>query len=211
MASSIADIGQQVRRSFEVVRQAVQAVESTNGHVLGLSEAAERIGEIVQLINSIASQTNLLALNATIEAARAGEAGKGFAVVASEVKILSNQIAKATDDISAQIAGMQQATGAAVGAIRGVGQTVVTIDEIVGGIATGMEQQASATQEIARNVHQAALGTQEVATNIADVSAAAGDTSECAGRVLDAAERLDAEARELKQQVKGFIDRLRAS
>ena len=210
MSASIAEIGAQVRRSFDMVRGAVRAVEETNGHVVGLSDAAHRIGEIVGLINSIAAQTNLLALNATIEAARAGEAGKGFAVVASEVKNLANQTAKATEDIGTQIAAMQQVTGAAVTAIRGVGETVVGIDEIVGSIAGAMEQQAAATREITRNVQEAAAGTSDVSRTIATVSASAGETGTAAGEVLRAAELLDGQAVTLSREVKHFIGRLRA-
>ncbi len=210
MSASIAEIGAQVRRSFDMVRGAVRAVEETNGHVVGLSDAAHRIGEIVGLINSIAAQTNLLALNATIEAARAGEAGKGFAVVASEVKNLANQTAKATEDLGTQIAAMQQVTGAAVAAIRGVGETVVGIDEIVGSIAGAMEQQAAATGEITRNVQEAAAGTSEVSRTIATVSASAGETGSAAGEVLRAAELLDGQAVTLSREVKHFIGRLRA-
>jgi methyl-accepting chemotaxis protein len=209
MSASITEIGTQVRRSFEMVRGAVQAVEETNGHVIGLSDAATRIGEIVGLINSIAAQTNLLALNATIEAARAGEAGKGFAVVAQEVKNLANQTAKATEEIGSQITAMQQVTGAAVSAIKGVGSTVVTIDEIVGSIAGSMEQQAAATQEIARSVQEAASGTSEVSRNIAGVSASAGETGGAAGEVLRAAELLDSQAVTLNREVKNFIGHLR--
>ena len=209
MSSSIAEIGAQVRRSFEMVRQAVGAVERTNGHVVGLSEAAGKIGEIVGLINSIAAQTNLLALNATIEAARAGEAGRGFAVVAQEVKNLATQTASATEEIQAQVAGMQQVTGAAVGAIRGVGETVVGIDHIIGSIAGAMEQQAAATGAIARNVQEAAAGTGAVSHTIADVSAAAGETGAAAGEVLRAAELLDGQAVALNNEVKQFIGRLR--
>jgi methyl-accepting chemotaxis protein len=209
MSASISEIGSQVRRSFDMVRGAVRAVEETNGHVLGLSDAANRIGEIVGLINAIAAQTNLLALNATIEAARAGEAGKGFAVVANEVKSLATQTAKATEDIGAQITTMQQVTGAAVSAIKGVGDTVVSIDEIVGSIATSMEQQAAATQEITRNVQEAASGTTEVSQNITGVSTSAGETGVAAGEVLRAAELLDGQAVALNREVKDFIGRLR--
>ena len=209
MSASIAEIGTQVRRSFDMVRSAVTAVDETNGHVIGLSEAAGKIGEIVSLINSIAAQTNLLALNATIEAARAGEAGKGFAVVASEVKNLATQTAKATEDISTQIAGMQQVTGAAVTAIRGMGETVVAIDTIIGAIAASMEQQGAATQDIARHVQEAAAGTIEVNQNIAVVSTSAGQTGTAAGEVLQAAELLDGQAAKLNTEVKQFIGRLR--
>ena len=209
MSGSISVIGGQVRRSFDMVRDAVRAVEETNSHVVGLSAAAGKIGEIVGLINSIASQTNLLALNATIEAARAGEAGKGFAVVASEVKNLATQTAKATEDIQAQVGGMQTVTDAAVGAIRGVGTTVVAIDQIIGAIAQSMEQQGMATQEIARNVHEAAAGTADVSHTITDVSRSAGETGTAAGEVLRAAELLDGQAATLSTEVKQFIGRLR--
>ncbi|WP_448203999.1 methyl-accepting chemotaxis protein [Azospirillum sp. sgz302134] len=209
MSANIAEIGGQVRRSFDMARDAVRSVEETNGHVVGLSDAANRIGEIVGLINSIAAQTNLLALNATIEAARAGEAGKGFAVVASEVKNLATQTAKATEDISAQIAAMQQVTNAAVGAIKGVGDTVVSINEVVATISAAMEQQSAATHLIARNVQEAAAGTGEVSRNIAAVSDTAGETGAAAGEVLQAAERLDGQAATLGTEVKQFIGRLR--
>ena len=141
-----------------------------------MAEAAQKIGDVVKLINDIAGQTNLLALNATIEAARAGEAGKGFAVVASEVKSLANQTAKATEDISAQIKSIQSATGGAVQAIGGIGQTIGRISEIATTIASAVEEQGAATQEIARNVQQASAGTNEVSSNIVNVTQAATET-----------------------------------
>ncbi|HYD30695.1 MAG TPA: methyl-accepting chemotaxis protein [Azospirillaceae bacterium] len=207
--TSILSLTERARQSFDTVREAVTAVENTNSHVGGLSEAAGRIGEIVKLISDIASQTNLLALNATIEAARAGDAGKGFAVVASEVKNLASQTAKATEDIAAQIRGMQQATEAAVGAIQAVGGAVMAIDRTVGSIAEAMEEQSQATLEIARNVSEAATGTSEVSHNIQDVSEVAHETGAAATEVLQAAELLDGQATTLNNEMKSFIGRLR--
>jgi methyl-accepting chemotaxis protein len=179
--------------------------------VQGLSAAAAKIGDVVKLISDIASQTNLLALNATIEAARAGEAGKGFAVVASEVKSLASQTAKATDEISAQVAAMQGATTEAVQAIEGIGGTIGAINEIATAIALAVEQQGSATQEIARNVQEAAQGTGKVSSNIVGVNAAAGKTGAAASQVLVSAEQLSGQAASLRADVDRFLVNIRAA
>ncbi len=172
LSSSIMEIGRQVITSSQIARKAVDEAGATDATMQGLADNASRISVVVDLIQVIASQTNLLALNATIEAARAGEAGRGFAVVASEVKSLANQTAKATDEIRAQIAGMQQVTTSAVGAIRNIGQTIGEINEVTTAIAAAVEQQGAATREIARNIQHAAGGTSEVSSNIIGVSTA---------------------------------------
>ena len=210
LSGSIGEIGHQVGRSAAISREAVEEAERTNATVEGLSTAAQRIGDVVSLIQSIASQTNLLALNATIEAARAGEAGKGFAVVASEVKQLANQTAKATEDITQQITAIQAATTGAVEAIRNIGRTIAQVSDIAGAIAAAVEEQSAATQEIGRNVQQAAQGTQEVSDNITGVSRAAEEAGAAATQVLDAAGGLSRESGRLNQQVDAFIARVRA-
>ena len=177
----------------------------------GLASAAQKIGEVVAIINDVASQTNLLALNATIEAARAGEAGKGFAVVASEVKSLATQTAKATDEIRTQITAMQGVTQDAVQAIRGIGEIVVEMDGIAGAISAAVEQQRAATQEIARNVTQAATGAQSVAADISRVSEAAKSSDATAGEVLGVAKALSEQALALRGAVTGFVERVRAA
>jgi methyl-accepting chemotaxis protein len=180
LASSVAEIGRQVSKSTKIAGGAVEEANHTDATVQGLSQAAHNIGDVVKLISDIASQTNLLALNATIEAARAGDAGKGFAVVASEVKSLATQTAKATQEIAAQVATMQSATGQAVQAIHRIGATIVTISEITVAIAATVEEQGVATREIARNVHEAAQGTSQVSSNIGGVSQAAAETGTAA-------------------------------
>jgi methyl-accepting chemotaxis protein len=187
----------------------VDEANRTNDMVQSLSEAAGKIGQVVKLINAIASQTNLLALNATIEAARAGEAGKGFAVVAGEVKNLANQTAKATEEIGAQIAAVQNATRDAVHAIGGIATTIGQINDISGSIAAAVEEQGAATQEIARNVQQAALGTQEVTGTIARVSAAAFETGNAAREVLGSAVSLTQNSTTLSEQVDKFVREIR--
>ncbi|AWK87524.1 globin-coupled sensor protein [Azospirillum thermophilum] len=211
LTSSIGEISRQVVTSSQIARSAVAEAEHTNNTVNGLVEAAQRIGEVVQLINSIASQTNLLALNATIEAARAGEAGKGFAVVASEVKSLANQTAKATEEIAAQISAMQEAARSSAGAIKGVGGTIGRINEIVTTIAAAVEQQTAATREISRNAQEAAAGTQEVARIIGDVTQGAGETGSIAGQVRDATGLLRRKADLLDNSVEAFLGRIRAA
>ncbi|BAE52705.1 methyl-accepting chemotaxis protein [Paramagnetospirillum magneticum] len=211
LAASVAEIGRQVSESARVARDAVDEAAQANTIVHGLSEATKRIGEVVTMITDIAAQTNLLALNATIEAARAGEAGKGFAVVAGEVKNLANQTARATDEISQQIASVQAETGRAVDAIRGVGTTIGRIDEISAAIASAVEEQGAATREIARNVEEAAQGTQSVSGNIAGVTSAARDTGQASATVLASATELAAEAHTLRRIVQDFVAKVRAS
>jgi methyl-accepting chemotaxis protein len=211
VSSSIAEITRQVSESTRITSQAVQETERTDTQLQGLAEAAQSIGTVVQLINEIASQTNLLALNATIEAARAGEAGKGFAVVASEVKSLANQTAKATEEISAKVNEMQNATGRSVEAVKGIGKTIGQVNEIAVAIASAVEEQGAATQEIARNVQQAAAGTAEVSSNIAGVTQAAGQTGAASEQVLSASAELAKNAEHLRNQVDGFLAKIRAA
>ncbi|MDR3469255.1 MAG: HAMP domain-containing methyl-accepting chemotaxis protein [Xanthobacteraceae bacterium] len=187
MASSVNEISRQVQESADIARQAVDQARLTNSRVSELAQAANRIGNVVELINTIAGQTNLLALNATIEAARAGDAGRGFAVVASEVKALADQTAKATGEISQQIAGMQTATSESVGAIKEIGTIIGRMSEIASTIASAVEEQGAATQEISRNVQQAAQGTTQVSANIVDVQRGADDTGAASTQVLSAA------------------------
>jgi methyl-accepting chemotaxis protein len=176
-----------------------------------LSQAASRIGDVVELINSIASQTNLLALNATIEAARAGDAGRGFAVVAAEVKALAQQTAKATEEIHQQIIGVQAATQESVGAIREIGDTIGKLSEISSTIAAAVEEQGTATQEIARNVQQAAHGTQQVSANISDVQQGASETGSASSQVLSAAQLLASDSSRLRLEVSKFLEAVRAA
>jgi methyl-accepting chemotaxis protein len=211
LSASVSEIGRQVTQSTQIAGQAVEEANRTNMTVQGLSAAAQKIGDVVKLISDIASQTNLLALNATIEAARAGEAGKGFAVVASEVKSLASQTAKATEEISAQVAAMQGATAEAVQAIEGIGGTIGAINEIATAIAFAVEQQGSATQEIARNVHQAAQGTGQVSSNILGVNQAAGKTGTAADQVLASAEQLSSQAAQLRADLDRFLVNIRAA
>ncbi|WP_245987073.1 methyl-accepting chemotaxis protein [Azospirillum thermophilum] len=210
LSSSIGEISRRVGESSRIANEAVVVAEQANGKVEGLATAVERIGAVVELINSIASQTNLLALNATIEAARAGEAGKGFAVVAQEVKALANQTAKATEEIAAQVAAIQSATGDAVQQIKQIGRIITAIDEAATSIASAVEEQGAATREISRNVQQAALGTQEVANSIAGVNAAADESNTVAGEVLQTVRQLSVQADTLKTEVGHFLAGVRA-
>jgi methyl-accepting chemotaxis protein len=209
--SSINEISQQVGNAASITRRAVSEADKTNETVRSLAEAAQKIGDVVELINSIASQTNLLALNATIEAARAGDAGKGFAVVASEVKNLANQTAQATEEISSQIAGMQGVTGETVQAIEGIGKTISEVNEIAGSIAAAVEEQGAATREIARNVQEAARGTQEVSSNIGGVQQAASVSGQSARDVLEAAQAMSQHSQVLREQVESFLGEIRAA
>ena len=211
LSSSIAEIGRQVSQSTRVAEQAVSGAGHANTVVSSLAEGAQKIGEGVDLINNIAAQTNLLALNATIEAARAGEAGKGFAVVASEVKSLANQTAKATEDITGQIATIQGATREAVAAIDGIGRIITEISQISATIASAVEQQSAATQEISRNVQEAAQGTQQVTSNIVGVTRAAGNTGRAAGEVRSVADHLSSESARLRQEGESFLGGVKAA
>jgi methyl-accepting chemotaxis protein len=211
MTSSISEISRQVQQSSRIATEAVKQAEQTDARIHDLSSAAVRIGDVVKLINSVAEQTNLLALNATIEAARAGEAGKGFAVVAQEVKALAAQTAKATEEISTQITGMQAATHESVSAIKEISGTIERISEISSTIAAAVEEQGAATQEISRNVGEAAKGTVQVATNIADVNRGASDTGSASTQVLASAQSLSNESNRLKLEVQKFLHTVRAA
>jgi methyl-accepting chemotaxis protein len=211
LSSSVSEIGRQMAQSTTIARKAVAEAARTNEMVEELSISAERIGDVVKLINEIASQTNLLALNATIEAARAGDAGKGFAVVASEVKNLAEQTAKATDEIREQISAIQASSVEAVSAIKAISGTITQIDEIATSIAGAVEEQSAATQEIASNVQQAALGTGEISTNINGVTQAAGDTGAAAHQVLAASNELTRQSETMRTQIEAFLSNIKAA
>ncbi len=211
LSSSVAEIGRQAAESKTIADDAVEEARRTNTTVQGLLAAAQKIGDVVKLISDIANQTNLLALNATIEAARAGDAGKGFAVVASEVKNLADQTARATEDISGQVAAIQEVTTAAVNAIGDIGGTIGKMNTIAASIASVVEQQHAATQEIAHNVQQAAQGTSQVAENIAGVNQAASESSAASGQVLSSAEELGRQAESLRAGVGEFLANIRAA
>ena len=211
LASSVDEISRQVKQSEDITHAAVRQAEQTNERIAELSQAASRIGEVVQMIAAVAEQTNLLALNATIEAARAGEAGRGFAVVASEVKALATQTAKATDEIGTQITQMQSATQQSVAAIKAISATISQISEISTTIAASIERQGSATQEIARNIQQAVQGTMEVGDCLANVNRGSADTSAAAEQVHGFSRSLSQEGNVLKLEVGKFLKTVRAA
>jgi methyl-accepting chemotaxis protein len=211
LSSSIAEISRQVTQSAAISDQAVAQAKATNSEVESLAGAATKIGEVVKLITDIADRTNLLALNATIEAARAGEAGRGFAIVASEVKSLAQQTAKATEDIAGQIDSIQGATARSLEAIRAIAETITGINRTATAIASAVEQQGAATQEIARNVQQASAGTTGVTDNITGVSQAASETGHAASQVLEAAGALSQQSTLLRSKVQSFLSAVKAA
>ena len=211
LSSSVAEISRQVTQSSKIASQAVGDAERTNATVKVLSTGAEKIGEVVKLIHSIAAQTNLLALNATIEAARAGESGRGFAVVASEVKALANQTAKATEEIATQVSAMQSSTSEAVLSIGGITETIAQMSEITTSIAASVQQQGEATREIARNIQSAAAGSSEISAHIGGVTTAAAATGLAASDVLSNARELDNQSSMLRHAVDEFLAKVRAA
>ena len=211
LSASVDEIGRRVKESSQIADAAVRQAEQTDGRIGKLSRAAQEIGDVVKLITAIAEQTNLLALNATIEAARAGESGRGFAVVASEVKSLASQTAKATDEISNHISGMQGATQESVAAIKEIGGTIGKISDIASTIASAVEQQSSATQEIARSVQTVAQGTQEAAANVMQVNRGATETGSASEEVLNSARSLSSESTRLREELDRFMANIRAA
>jgi len=211
LSASVDEIGRRVKESSQIAEAAVLQAEQTDGRIGKLSRAAQEIGDVVKLITAIAEQTNLLALNATIEAARAGDAGRGFAVVASEVKSLASQTAKATDEISNHISGMQGATQESVAAIKEIGGTIGKISEIAATIASAVTEQSSATQEIARSVQHVAQGTQEAATNVMHVNRGATETGTASEEVLNSARTLSSESTRLREELDRFMANIRAA
>jgi methyl-accepting chemotaxis protein len=211
LSSSIGEISRQVLESSRIATEAVTQVSRSEQTVTELAEAANRIGEVVGLINTIAQQTNLLALNATIEAARAGEAGRGFAVVASEVKSLATQTAQATEGITAQVAAIQGSTREAVDTIKGIGAIIGQMSQIANSVSAAVEEQGKATAEIAHSIQQAATGTQQVSSHIVGVTAAADESGRTAKDVLGSSARLTAQSEALGGEVDRFLSRIKAA
>ena len=208
---AVEEISRQVSQASKITASAVVKARSTNETMSQLSAAAEKIGEVVSLISDIAGQTNLLALNATIESARAGEAGRGFAVVAAEVKTLAGQTARATSDISAQIAAMQLISRQSVAAITEIQATINEIDSVSSAISAAVEEQSATTREISRSTGEAATGTRDVTRNIVDVQRDATETGEAANQVVDASSELGRQAEHLRSQVDSFLVSVRAA
>ncbi len=211
LSNSIQEIGQQAARGLDMARSAVSDTERTNQTIRSLDEAAERIGSVVGLISKIAAQTNLLALNATIEAARAGEAGKGFAVVAAEVKALANQTSRATDEISQQVAAIQEATKGAVGEIGSIGRTIHELTRVSTSIASAVDQQGATTREIASSIQTVAGNTTRSSAEIKSIEQAAGQATAAIGEIGGWTERLSARAQDLEAKVASFFNRVRAA
>lgn len=210
LSASISEISGQVTETSGMARSATERARNTNDNIQGLNDSAIKIGEVISLIREIAEQTNLLALNATIEAARAGDAGKGFAVVASEVKNLANQTGKATEEITSQINDIQQATSLAVDAIDEIVQMISDISERAAAVAAAVEEQTVATSEISQNVEQAAAGTDEISAAMQRVSAAVNETNEASSNVNISANNLGSKSDDLRCQIDGFLERMRA-
>jgi methyl-accepting chemotaxis protein len=210
LSGSITEIGRQLDLTTDVVRDAVNEAHGTHQQITALAQAAQKIGDVIKLIRTIAGQTNLLALNATIEAARAGDAGKGFAVVASEVKSLAVQTAKATEDISRLISSVQAATGGAVAAIGRISSRMQEIDSCATSVSAAVQQQSAATVEISQNVTGAADGAKLVVTVLDEVAGAATETRRSAESVLTASQAVEAAAEELRHEVEGFLGRVAA-
>ena len=211
LSSSVAEVNTQVVESARMSQEAQEKAERTNEQIKGLAQASQKIGDVIDLINDIASQTNLLALNATIEAARAGDAGKGFAVVASEVKSLANETAKATEEIASQVSNIQEETRQAVVAIEMIGEVVAKINENSTRIATAVEEQTAATSEISRGAQEASSGTTEVSSNIGGVSQAVTETGSAAAQVLAASRTISEHAEMLKTESRKFVGQVRAA